>query len=185
MQETWVQSLGSIPGSGKIPWRRKWQPTPVFLPGESHGRRSLVGYSPRGRKELDTTEQLHFHMVVEARESALKSGTQPWRASYAALSLDLYWDTGEPWKNLEQRKISDLCGKKASCPVNCHCYHQPLSSLPALFVIYTLLTHLGRYISSFPLGWGSQCGMKGTQINRHMLRSQWFLENQVPRPPHG
>ena len=40
MQETWVRSL-----VGKIPWRRKWQPTPVFLPGESHGRRSLVGYS--------------------------------------------------------------------------------------------------------------------------------------------
>ena len=40
--------------------KRKWQPTPVFLPGESQGRRSLVGYSPRGRKELDTTEQLHF-----------------------------------------------------------------------------------------------------------------------------
>ena len=40
---------------------RHWQPTPVFLPGESHGRRSLVGYSPWGRKELDTTERLHFH----------------------------------------------------------------------------------------------------------------------------
>ena len=44
----------------KIPWRRKWPPTPVLLPGKSHGRRSMVGYSPRGRKELDTTEQLHF-----------------------------------------------------------------------------------------------------------------------------
>ena len=42
---------------GKIPWRRGWQPTPVSLPGESHGQRSLVGYSPQGRKELDTTEQ--------------------------------------------------------------------------------------------------------------------------------
>ena len=40
------------------PWRRKWQPTPVFLPGESNGQRSLVGYSPWGYKELDTTEQL-------------------------------------------------------------------------------------------------------------------------------
>ena len=48
------------PWVGKIPWRRKWQPIPVFLPGESHGRRSLVGYSPRGRKESDTTEHLHF-----------------------------------------------------------------------------------------------------------------------------
>ena len=41
-----------------IPWRSKWQPTPVCLPGESHGQRSLVGYSPRGCKESDTTEQL-------------------------------------------------------------------------------------------------------------------------------
>ena len=45
---------------GKIPWRRKWQPTPVFLPGKSHGQRSLAGCSPWGRKELDTTERLHF-----------------------------------------------------------------------------------------------------------------------------
>ena len=56
MRETWVRSW-----IGKIPWRRKWQPTPVFLPGKSHGLRSLVGYSPRGRKESDTTERLHFH----------------------------------------------------------------------------------------------------------------------------
>ena len=56
-----VGDLGSIPGSGRFLWRRKWQPTPVFLPGESHGQRSLVGYSPRGRKELDTTERLHCH----------------------------------------------------------------------------------------------------------------------------
>ena len=52
---------GFDPWVGKIPWRRKWQPTPVFLPEESHGWRSLVGYSPRGRKELDTTEPFHFH----------------------------------------------------------------------------------------------------------------------------
>ena len=41
-------------------WRRKWQPTPVFLPRESHGQQSLACYSPRGRKESDTTERLHF-----------------------------------------------------------------------------------------------------------------------------
>ena len=45
---------------GKISWRRKWQSTPVLLPGKSHGQRSLVGYSPLGLKELDTTERLHF-----------------------------------------------------------------------------------------------------------------------------
>ena len=52
---------GSIPWVGKILWRRKWQPILVFLPGESHGQRGLVGYSPCGGKELDTTEQLSFH----------------------------------------------------------------------------------------------------------------------------
>ena len=41
---------------GKIPWRREWQPTPVFLPEEFHGQRSLVGYSPWGHRESDTTE---------------------------------------------------------------------------------------------------------------------------------
>ena len=44
--------------------RRQWQPTPVLLPGKSHGRRSLVGCSPWGREELDMTEQLHFHFSL-------------------------------------------------------------------------------------------------------------------------
>ena len=48
----------------KILWRRKWQPTPVFLPGESHGQRSLVDCSPWGREESDMTEQLHFHLSL-------------------------------------------------------------------------------------------------------------------------
>jgi len=43
------------PWVGKIPWRRKWQPSPVSLPGESQGQRNPVGYSPRGLTELDTT----------------------------------------------------------------------------------------------------------------------------------
>ena len=48
--------LNQDPWYEKIPWRRKWQPTPVFLSGKSHGQRSLVGYSPQGCKELDMTE---------------------------------------------------------------------------------------------------------------------------------
>ena len=47
---------GFDPWVGKIPWRRTWQPTPVFLPGESHGQRSLARYGPWGSKELDMTE---------------------------------------------------------------------------------------------------------------------------------
>ena len=57
--ETWT---------GKIPWRRKWHPTPVFLPGELHGQRSLACYSPWGCKESDTTEQLSFtHSYIAGR----------------------------------------------------------------------------------------------------------------------
>ena len=59
------------PWVGKIPWRRKWQSTPVLSPGKSRGQRSLlVGYSLWGRKELDTTEQLHF-----TSSSKIKSAT--------------------------------------------------------------------------------------------------------------
>ena len=57
----------SNPWVRKIPWRREWQPAPVFLPGESYGQRSLEGYSPWGLKESDTTEQLHFHFQTRSR----------------------------------------------------------------------------------------------------------------------
>ena len=55
---------GFTPWVGKISWRRKWQPTPVFLPGKSHGQRNLVGYSLWGHKESDTTERLHFTLRI-------------------------------------------------------------------------------------------------------------------------
>ena len=70
---------GFNPWVGKIPWRRTWQPTPVFLPGESHGQKSLVGYSPWGHKSwtqlkrLSTYIQKHmcssFHKVKPCRFS--------------------------------------------------------------------------------------------------------------------
>ena len=56
----WCRRRGFDPWVRKIPWRRKWQPTPVFLPGESHGRRRLTGNSPWGFKELDTAEYGHM-----------------------------------------------------------------------------------------------------------------------------
>jgi len=51
-----VKRLGFDPWVGKIPWRRAWQPIPVFLPGESHGQRSLAGCGPQDHTQLDTTE---------------------------------------------------------------------------------------------------------------------------------
>ena len=53
---------GFDPWVGKIPWRRKWRPTPVLLPGESHGQRSLTDYNPWGRKGSDTTEGLSLSL---------------------------------------------------------------------------------------------------------------------------
>ena len=58
-----LRDAGSIPGSGTFPWRRKGQPSPVLLPGESHGRRGLAGYSPWGRKQSDTLGDLAQHLL--------------------------------------------------------------------------------------------------------------------------
>ena len=67
MQEIWVQPLG-----WEDPLEKEWLPTPVFLPGESHGQRNLAGYSPWGRKESDTTEQLtYFTLSVTKKKYVL------------------------------------------------------------------------------------------------------------------
>ena len=63
MKDARAQVLGFV-SSSVSPWRRQWHPTPVLLPGKSHGRRSLVGYSPCGRKESDMTERLHFRFSL-------------------------------------------------------------------------------------------------------------------------
>ena len=55
------------PWFGKILWSRKWQPHPVLLPGKSHRQRSLVGYSPWGRKESDTAECARTHVGLETK----------------------------------------------------------------------------------------------------------------------
>ena len=60
-------------------WRRKWQPTPVFLPGESQGRGSLVGCRLWVRTESDRTERLHFHFHALEKEMATHSSVLAWR----------------------------------------------------------------------------------------------------------
>ena len=63
--------LGFDPWVEKTPWGRARQPTPVFLPGESHGQRSLVGYSPEGGKEFDTTEMTLAHSPIKVHPKNL------------------------------------------------------------------------------------------------------------------
>ena len=60
-------AVGSIPGSGRFPWRRAWQPIPVFSPGESDGQRSLAGCSPWGHKESNMTEATE-HSQTQTRK---------------------------------------------------------------------------------------------------------------------
>ena len=68
-----IRDLGSIPGS-EGPLEKEMQPTPVFLPGESHRQRRLVGYSPQGHKELDTTEATQYAHCKVHRSKATCRG---------------------------------------------------------------------------------------------------------------
>ena len=69
------------PWGGKIFWRRKWQPTSVFLPGKSHGQRNLVGYSPWGHKKSDTIEGLSIH-AISFTEKRKNSSLKWWWGSF-------------------------------------------------------------------------------------------------------
>ena len=129
--------LGLIPGSGRSPGEGNGTPlqdSPVLLPGESHGCRSLVGYSPWGCKELDTTEWLHFHS-----KSRIWSFLQ-----FLSVTCFIY----ENVSNIKITKIKRHCPPVS--PICCSkCHHCPLcwsSAMPlillGLFFLPFILTHL-------------------------------------------
>ena len=70
-------------------WRRQWHPTPVLLSGKSHGRRSLVGCSPWGCYESDTTERFHFHFHALEKQMATHSSVLSWRIPETGESVGL------------------------------------------------------------------------------------------------
>ena len=78
----WCRRCGFDPWVGKIPWRRKWQPIPAFLPGKSHRLRSLAGYSPGGCKDLDRTERLSTHIHLSSIASFLFISTLAYFSFY-------------------------------------------------------------------------------------------------------
>ena len=96
VQETCAQSLGL-----EIPWRREWQLTPVFLPGEVPGQRRLAGYSPWGRKESDTIERLTraHDLVIEGRRKQHRiTLDEDWLlAPPGRLVRTLFWSSGSCW----------------------------------------------------------------------------------------
>ena len=116
------EGLGSIPGQGtRIPqvlwysqkksiktflpflatyiwdWRKKWQPTPVFLPGKPYGQRSLVGYSPQGHKESDMTE--HAHSLIYGAGYALYTINKTTSCNRLNVEADICPDSEKLWKN--------------------------------------------------------------------------------------
>ena len=92
------------PWVGKIPWSRKWQPTPVLLPGESHGQRNLAGYSPWGCKESNLTEHAlkgpSLSLAVSSVFLARVSCPSPWHSRTT-------WDISI---SLKTTQTFDICG---------------------------------------------------------------------------
>ena len=113
-------------------WRRQWQPTPVLLPGQSHGQRNLMNCSPWGRWESDTTEQLHFH----SSPSCIGEGNgNPLQCS----CLENLRDVGAWW--------AAVCGvvqnlirlKRLSSSSNKNLLYSTENSTP-----YTVMAHMGK-----------------------------------------
>ena len=110
-------------------WKRQWHPTPVLLPGKSHGQRTLVGCSPWGREELDTTKRLHFHFRTLEKEMAAHSSALAWRIT----------GTGEPGGlpsmglHRVRHNWSDLAAAAAGS--YCFCFsNRIMSRLPYCFL---------------------------------------------------
>ena len=135
---------GSIPWSGRFTWRREWQPFWVFLPGKSHGQRSLVGYSLWGHKELDMTTWLTFLLSVlwehlMEKEMANHSSVLAWRIP----------GTGEPCglPSMGSHRVGhdwrDLAAAAAAIhpySITPNCYHL-YAWLFLLFTLYSLCSH--------------------------------------------
>ena len=123
-------------------WRRQWQPTPVLLPGKSHGRRSLVGYSPWGRWQSDTTEQLHFHSSL----SCIGEGNgNPLQCS----CLENPRDAGAWWAAVSGVSQSQTRLKRLSSSSSIHMNYTQMfkpeskeSSLVSSIIIFSILYHL-------------------------------------------
>ena len=114
-----IRDAGSIPVS-KIPWRRAWQPTPVFLPGKSHGQRSLVGYNPRSCKESTWLKWLSIYCTL-------------WTVACQA-PLSMGFSRQEYWSGLPCISPGDLPNPETE-PISLYLLHWQVDSLS--------LCHLG------------------------------------------
>ena len=146
---------------GKIPWKRKWQPTPVFLPGEFHGQRSLVCYSLWGCKKSDTTERLTFTFKssVLFSFSVVSDSLRPHGLQHARL----------PCPSPTPRAFSN------SCPLSRWCHPVILSSV----VPFSCL-QLFPASGSFPMSWLFPSGGQGVGASALASVLPMYIQNWFP-----
>ena len=101
------KSCGFSPWVGKIPWRRKWQPTPVFLPGESHGQRNLAGWSPWVAKSQTWLKWLTKDTLKASSLSCVQLFATPWTVAYQA-PPSMGFSRQECWSGLPFPSPGDL-----------------------------------------------------------------------------
>ena len=131
-------------------WRRKWQSIPVLLPGKFHGWRSLVGYSPGGRKELETTKRLHF----------LSFHSFFWRGKWQATAVFLPGES-HGWRGLVG---CGLWGCKESDMTKqlTHTHIQTFSELASVFMNFEYARSLGMHSSQeMGLSWSEVLSCEG------------------------
>ena len=129
-----------ITTQSSIPWRRRWHPTPVLLPGKSHGRSSLVGCSSRGLKESDTTERLHFHFSLSyfgegdgnPLQCSCLENPRDWRGPGGLPSMGSH-RVGHDWSDLAAAAVY-VC--QAQSP---NSFHPPPSSLVSIHFLWYYL----------------------------------------------
>ena len=142
-----VKNLFHLTASVVYSQRRRWHPTPVLLPGKSHGRRSLVGCHPWGHKESDTTEQLDFHFslscIGEGNGSPLqcsclenpRDGGAWWLPSMGSHRV------GHDWRDLEQQRWCILqCTRFSPPPASSSLFNLSPHNLFFFFLNFRLAT---------------------------------------------
>ena len=140
--------------------RRQWQPTPVLLPGKSHGRRSLIGCSPWGREESDTTEQLHFHFSL----SCTREGNgNPLQCS----CLENPRDGGAWWAAVyvvsQSRTWLKQLSSSSSSKIKCSKFKGFLVKHQCTIRYLDCIVNILHYLSPLIWTWTSQRSLRGHQ----------------------
>ena len=169
---------GFNPWVGKIPGRRKRQPTLVLLPGEFHGQRSLAGYSPWGHKESDMTEQLTQHIQYSCLENSMDRGA--WRATVHGVTKS--WPWLSHWALMDHMMVICNCLYMSLSPASgqwfsiflylhtIHKYNQVLS-------LYILLKAV--WVEGGEEGGGSKPPGEYTARKLKISRHRKFLDSRI------